>query len=117
MTLGNMIIFAFLLYLIFVVGQSVISNHQADQQINQEAAKLVGLQSNIQNLQNEINYYQTDSFREKEARSKLGYKAPGENVIVLPIDTEADKSPDSGLAESAIKVPNYSLWWQYFFGK
>lgn len=117
MTIGNMVIFAFLLYLIFVVGQSIISNHQANNEIAIEESKLVDLRSSIINLQNQINYYQTNSFKEKEARAKLGYKAPGETIIALPIDTESEKSPDNGLTESIIKIPNYSLWWQYFFGK
>ncbi len=116
MTVGNMAIFAFLIYLIFVVGQSVVANHRANQDIAVEEAKLAELRGNITNLQNEINYYQTNSFKEKEARAKLGYKAPGEIVIALPIDTEKEKSPDNGLAQQEIKEPNYILWWKYFFG-
>ena len=98
MTVGNMVIFSFLLYLIFVVGQSVISNHQANNEISIEESKLVDLRLNIINLQNQINYYQTNSFKEKEARAKLGYKAPGEKILALPIDTEGEKAPDNGLA-------------------
>lgn len=116
MTLGNMVIFVFLLYLIFIVGKSIVNNRQADQDLLDQEAKLDEFKQEIKYLQNEINYYQTDSYKEKEAREKLGYKGVGENVIVLPIDTGEEKTPDAGLAEQEIKVSNFRLWWQYFFG-
>jgi cell division protein FtsB len=114
MTLGSLAMFAFVIYLIFVVGKSVIANYKSNKDIDKQAEKLVALQSDLHDLQNQINYYQTYSFKEKEARAKLGYKAPGENVLSLPIDTEEEKAADSGFAEAKIKEPNYRLWWQYF---
>ena len=117
MTLGNFLVFAFLIYLVFIVGQSVLSNYRSNQEIAKEGEKLIDLENQVKTLQNQINYYQTTSFKEKEAREKLGYKAPGENVIALPVDSVDDKTPDSGLTEQTIKIPNYELWWRYFFGK
>lgn len=117
MTLGNLLLFGFLIYLIFVVSQSVYLNYNSNKEIDKQGEKLVLLKHDIVELENAINYYQTPSFREKEAREKLGYKAPGESVISLPIDTIEDKMADSGLAEVTMKTPNYRLWWQYFFGQ
>jgi hypothetical protein len=77
--------------------------------------KISLLRENITELENQIAYYQTQSFREKEARAKLGYRAPGENMVILPLDTEEEKVADSGIGEVNIKTPNYVLWWQYFF--
>jgi len=116
MTFGNLLLFAFLIYLIIVVGQSVITNYNSNKIIDEERGDLTGLNSQIKDLENSINYYQTASFREKEAREKLGYRTPGEKVIALPIDTEEDKMADTGLTDVSIKTPNYRLWWQYFFG-
>lgn len=117
MTIGNLVIFCFLIYLIVVVGRTMVGNFNSNKEIEKEEEKLVLLERRIINLQNEINYYQTQSFKEKEARQKLGYKAVGEKVIALPIDTVEDKMPDNSLPESQIKVPNYTLWWKYFFGR
>ena len=117
MTIGNFIIFGFLIYLIVVVSQSVIVNYNSNQDIVREQNKLNVLRNQIAALQNEINYDQTAEFKEMEAREKLGYMAPGETVIALPVDTVLDKTPDRSLPETKIKVPNYTLWWQYFFGK
>ena len=64
-------------------------------------------------MQNQINYYQTSSFKEKQAREKLGYKAAGESIMALPLDKEEEKTIDPILGEVSIKTPNYRLWWQY----
>lgn len=117
MTFGNLLIFIFLLYLLFVVGKSVLGNFNSNKQIELQETKRIELEDSIVVLKNQINYYQTKSYKEKEARAKLGYKAPGESVMALPIDTAEEKIADTGLAEVKIKIPNYRLWWQYFFGK
>jgi cell division protein FtsB len=114
MTFGSLILFAFVIYLAFVVGRSMVSNYQSNKSVEKEEAKLLEMELKLHDIQNEINYYQTYSFKEKEARAKLGYKAPGESVLSLTIDTEEEKTTDTGLAEAKIKVPNYRLWWQYF---
>lgn len=117
MTISNFLIFGFLIYLIVVVSQSVVANYNSNQRIAKEQSDLNVLRDNIKGLQNEINYNQTEEFKEVEARQKLGYMVPGETVVALPVDTVLDKTPDSTLPETKIKQPNYSLWWKYFFGK
>lgn len=99
-----------------VVSKSVVSNYDSNKDIEKEEQRMSLMAAQNAQLQNEINYYKTNSFKEKEARAKLGYKAPGENVLSLPIDTEEEKIADSGLAQASIRQPNYSLWWQYFLG-
>lgn len=115
MTLGSFFIFLFTLYVFFIVGKSIYTNYLSNKELEKEELKIQNLEYNIQNLKNEINYYQTKSFKEKEARAKLGYKAPGENVIALPLDKEEEKVADKELGEVIIKTPNYVLWWKYFF--
>jgi cell division protein FtsB len=115
MTLGNFVIFLVVLYMFFVVGRSIWVNYNSNKSLEDEVAKIELLRDNITELENQIAYYQTQSFREKEARAKLGYRAPGENIMILPLDTEEEKVADVGLGEVSIKTPNYVLWWKYFF--
>lgn len=68
-------------------------------------------------MKNEINYYQTSSYKEKQAREKLIYKAPGESVINLPVDTESEKTADPELGDVVLKTPNYVYWIKYFKGE
>ncbi len=117
MKIGTFFLFLFILYLIFIVCRVVIINYKSNKNIETEEAKVIELQEEIRFLRYEINYYQTYSFKEKEAREKLGYKAPGETAVSLPADMVEDKIADSGNVEAEIRQPNYRLWWQYFFEK
>ncbi len=116
MTLSSLIIFAIIIYLFVVVGKTVYGNYNSNKDIEKQEEEVKALEVELASIQNKINYYQTASFKEKEAREKLGYKAPGENVISLPIDQEQDKSQDKSIGEVQIKTPNYRYWWLYFFG-
>ena len=113
MTFTSLLIFLFIIYSFFIVGRSIWINYDSNKELEVEAAKIAELEEEINLMQNRINYYQTSSFKEKEAREKLGYKAPGENVMVLPLDKEDEKNVDTVLGEVEIKTPNYSLWWKY----
>lgn len=113
MSFSGFIIFLFVLYLFFIVGRSILVNYNSNQDLEAEALKIASLEDEITLMKNQINYYQTSSFKEKQAREKLGYKAPGESVISLPLDREEDKIIDAELGEVKIKTPNYSLWWSY----
>ena len=115
MNIGTFLLFIFLLYLIFIVCRVVVLNYESNKSIDVESAKVDELRSEIVYLQDQINYFQTYSYKEKEAREKLGYIAPGESIISWPTDTIVDSVVDTGNVEAKIKTPNYSLWWRFFF--
>lgn len=115
MTLSSLVIFLFILYLFFVISRTIYTNYNSNKELDKERQAVAMLRGEIADIQNKINYYQTSSFKEKEAREKLGYKAPGESVISLPIDKEEEKNADSSLGEVKIKTPNYRYWFEYFF--
>jgi len=66
-----------------------------------------------------IDYFNQDSFLEKQARIKLNLKKSGEKVMVVPEKPKEKK-------QEAIRVfdkkeqqiapePNWKEWWNYFF--
>lgn len=114
MTLNSLILFVIVGYLAYIVGQSIYSNYQSNKAIDAEQQNIEQLKKNITQLENEIAYYKTNSYKERQARALLGYKAPGENVISLNFDQPEEKVADTGNSEPVIKTPNYRLWWQYF---
>lgn len=114
MKLGSLFLFLSVLYFIFIVGRSIYINHEAYKEIEDEEVKVIVLREDILAMNNQINYLSTYSFREKEARAKLGYKAVGEKMIAVPIDQKEEKMGDSGIVETMIKIPNYINWWRYF---
>lgn len=117
MTVSSFALFVFVIYLFVIVGESVWKNYQSNKDIEKQQQRVEELKQNINILENEIAYYKTDAYRERQAREKLGYKAPGENVISLDFDQPADKVADQGNSEPTIKTSNYQLWWEYFSGR
>lgn len=115
MTFGNFLLFLFILYLLFIVGRSVWLNYGSNKDLDVQRQKVVQLQSDVDLLEMEIAYYKTQSFKEKEARAKLGYMAPGEKVVSLSVDKPEDRIADQGKSEPSIKTPNYQNWINYFF--
>lgn len=115
MTFSSLIIFLVIIYLFIIVGKTVYSNYISNKGIIKQEEEITVLELELTDMQNKINYYQTNSYKEKQAREKLGYKAPGENIISLPIDQEKDKSEDKSYSEVEIRIPNYKYWWEYFF--
>lgn len=114
MSFGSFLTFIVIIYLFYVVGRSILVNYNSNKDLDAQAVQINNLEANITKMQNEINYYQTNSYKEKQAREKLAYKAPGENVINLPIDKDNEKVADPELGEVQLKTPNYTYWIKYF---
>lgn len=107
-----------LCYILFLVGKSSISNLNINQKIYQ-------LQEEVENIKDEnkefeeLNaYYKSDSYKEKQARLKLGYAKPGEFVIIIPSEKSEDEQ-NLLIAEKTeitkIDEPNWKNWINYFF--
>lgn len=117
MTLGNFLIFLGLLYFLFIVGKTTWTNYQSNKSILEKEKQILAQKQELDFMQNQINYFQTKSFAEKEARAKLGYKAPGESMMSLPLDQPEQEDNTTVVGPAKVRVPNYQLWWEYFFGE
>jgi cell division protein FtsB len=101
-------------YLGFLVFQVVQKNYQLNKQINSLSNQISQLENLKDELSYQVQYYKTDSFKEKEARAKFGLMAPGEGVIILPKQQSAPGVNTSAAAKK--KVSNPRQWWQFLFG-
>lgn len=104
------------IYLIVVLIQTVRHNYVLGKQIEALNTKINLLQSQKQQLEYSIEYYKTDSFRDREARSKLGLQLPGENVVIIPRPSATPApAPQDTAAQS--KKSNFSQWLAFLGGK
>lgn len=108
--------FAFLLYVLFLLGRSALVNAKRNQETANLRHQITALEADIVDLREEIAYQETTSFKELEARRKLGLKKPGELVIALPPEPDAPMvtTTDTGTAAT----PTYQVleaWWEYYF--
>lgn len=115
MAFNSLVLFAIIIYLLFTVAKTVWSNYKSDQDLAVQQQQIYKAEEDINMLQNEIAYYQTKTYKEKQARAKLGYIAPGEKIISLPSDKPEEQLTLQPNQVDDLKTPNYDLWYNYFF--
>jgi hypothetical protein len=83
--------------------------------LEEEIAKL---ERNNKDLDELVNYLQTDSFKEKEAKEKLNLIKEGEQLVLVKGNNAKKEEivKEKELAEVAIKHSKAYWWWHYFFG-
>ena len=98
-------------YLLFVVGKTLYQSYQVRKELDDMQAQIQELKDSNQQLQADITYYQSDSYKERIARERLGLQKPGEKVIViLPEQKQNVKEKDP-----YDSLTNPEKWWQFFF--
>ncbi len=113
--------FLIIIYILFLLGKTVWQNYGINQEIAKSAEETKQLQEENKRLENLIEYYQSTSYKEQEARLKLGYQKEGEKVFVVPKSQEEEEQEEKEKAEntkkknSLVSKPNYSKWWEFFF--
>ncbi len=119
--LSKVLVYLLIGYTFFMVGRSVWLNFQLKKQTEEVEQEISKIQAQNKDLENLILYYKSDSFREVEARKKLGLKKPGEVAVAVPVKTANNfqsevQAQEQGVSEKPkeTKTPNWQLWWQYF---
>lgn len=102
------------IYFSCLTGLATYRNYKTNQQIKTLKAEIELKEQENQNLKNLIAYYQTQSFKEKEARKKLGLVKPDEKMIIISQEPPSSKKSPAPQPEGP-KKPNYLLWWEFFF--
>jgi len=114
--------YVFIVYILFLLGRVLWTNFNLKESISKLHQQIAVLEQQKKDLNNLILYYQSDSFKELEARRKLGFKKPGEKVVILELSPSAENFPEevekekkgvAGKSTASVK-PNWRLWWEFF---
>ena len=108
------------IYMFIATSEALWQNYQINQEITQLKLEITQLGQENAQLKNLIAYLKTESFREKEARRKLGYKKAGEKVVALPQNDfphiEPGDTTTEDNTENQLQLSNPQKWWEYIFG-
>lgn len=118
-------IYVFVFYILFLLGRAILTNYNLKNSIGKLQEQIAVLEQEKKDFNNLILYYQSNDFKELEARKKLGYKASGEQVMILPTPaasgTAANFPEEVSQEQKAIagqdqmkEAPNWQLWWNFF---
>lgn len=113
--LGTAIGFIVCIYLLVILIGVVKRNHDLQVQVSGLNGQIKQLQDQKAELNYDINYYGTDTFKEKEARAKLGLASPGESLIILPKDASSS-SNQSAQTEASHPKSRIAQWFSFLFG-
>lgn len=118
---------AVFLVIIIVVGtelaQAIRREYEINKEIDSLKEEITRYDKENNDLEKMMEYYNTLSYKEKEARLKLNLQKPGEKTILVdPSNEEAAKSEIKmeikKEAENSLKgETNIKKWWNYFFEK
>jgi len=107
-----------ILYLVVVLGQTIHRNYELGHQIDSLHQQIGLLDDQKQELAYDIQYYKTDSYKDREARSQLGLQLPGENMVIIPSDSPAPQpSADVAPAQSTTPKSNFQQWVDFLAGR
>ena len=105
--------FIIMVYTLFSLSKVVWRNYQVEKETTELEEEIVELEEENQKFSNMIAYFKTDAYREKEARQRLGYKKPGEEVVLVPDVGESSVT----VTEAKKELPRTTsqAWWDFFF--
>jgi cell division protein FtsB len=115
-SLVNVIGSVIIIYLGVQLGQTIKSNYDLGLQIQELKSQIGLLQSQKQQLNYNIQYYNTDTYRDREARSTLGLQLPGENVIIIPGDTPSPAPAYDASKKTSAPKSNLQQWFDFLGG-
>jgi hypothetical protein len=113
----NLVGAAVVVYLLVVLVQTVKHNYDLGRQAEDIKVQMSILQNQKEQLTYNIQYFGTDSFRDREARSKLGLQLPGENVIIIPRTKVVPTPAPRPRAVTDPQRSNLGQWFDFLGGK
>lgn len=95
-------------------------NQKITQEIDRLKAQALDIAGKKQSLADRITYFQSDEFKERQAKEKLNLKRQDEEVVIIkPVaglkESEKERSESAPQQEQVPSIPNYKKWWSYFF--
>ena len=103
-----------LLAVFFPVLKTYNQRRLVEREIAEVQEQISEYEGRNQELQQLINYLQSDQSLEDQARLNLNLKKPGEAVVI--IENKKNNTTQQTL-DMETKASNLSKWWRYFFGR
>lgn len=100
------------IYLAFSLFGTIRRNYQLQREIAKIEDNNKQLEQSNLELQYQIAYFQTELYKDKAARAKLGLQAPGESVIILPKKEETKVVAKSTKPQRS----NFAQWIDFLRG-
>ena len=120
LTVENVFLMAAIILCLTLTYQSIIAmsrNWELSERLRTEKKQLELLTIEVEASELENEYYKSDEYQELLARRNLDKKLPGENMVVMPENSEEakDKYKTSLVEEKEKQYSNFEKWMMYLF--
>ena len=113
---------AILIFFSVNLVKEIVNRRDLKKEISALEGEINSLEGKNQELDGLISYFSSLDFIEKEARTKLNLRKPGEQIIIVPETETAQQkaeeqsaATDNFLAQEDKGLANPQKWWDYFF--
>lgn len=99
-------------------GKITAKRNKVNNDIKDLKKEIADIESQNNDLTDMIEYLDTMSFKEKEARLKLGLQKEGEKTLIITSPySELQTKKEEGKNMEEPKYSNTLKWWKYFFNR
>lgn len=114
MIIGGTLIIVVLILL--SLAQEMNRRWQVQREIQKLDNDVRQLQTNVIELEQLNQYFRTDDYQERLAREKLNFRAPGEQVVLIPENQLSGEAAEQQvIPEAGRPLSNPLRWWHIFF--
>lgn len=110
------------IWLSLVLVKAFYKKRQMDQEIGALRFEIAKMDKKGQELNQLLDYFNSQAYLEKEAKDKLNLKKEGESVVIVPeapvdqsIVIEEKKSEETTQTSESANENNLIKWWKFFF--
>ncbi len=102
------------LLILVSLAQEMNRRIQIQREVSLLDQEVRNLDKEIAQMENLNQYFRSDAFQERMAREKMNYRAPGEEVVLIPeMLGDQDIVEENIVASRPVSVPE--RWWRVFF--
>ena len=120
LSVENVVLVAAVILCLSLTYQSILAmsrNWELSERLTEERKNLELATVEVEAAELENAYYQTDEYLELVARKNLDKKMPGENMVVMPENSEAAKNKHKQAipVETEVEISNFEKWKKFLF--
>jgi len=102
------------LFILFSLAQEMNRRIQIQREVARLDQEVRGLDKEIAEMENLNEYFRSNAFQERVAREKMNYRAPGEEVVLIPEVLGEQVAVEENIVDSEpVSIPE--RWWRVFF--
>ncbi len=115
----SLFIFLLIIFILVLINffRETIKYFSIRKEIKRKTFEIEALEARSLELKNLKEYLETEFYKEKEARERLGFMKAGKKLIYLPLQIEKKEEyfdQEAKKIEKRDSGPYFKNWWQYF---